>query len=233
MARQPDGPRENGDGTAPEGQGHQGPYARTFDRRRRDILTTAWAMIAEHGGDDFRLTELSRRSGVSLRTIYNAFADKDGVIAQAVAMHYHGLFDDIRPAADDSRNLRETMIMCARIGDEVARVRAFSATAARMYFSPRPNPTLVETLRSLPISLLRAWCRSDEADRRVIRQFGRQDMERSFANMQWGLVHDWINGRLDQQDLPRAFQGHMIFVALSFGNRAGRGEAKKLMKELA
>ena len=190
-------------------------------------------MIAEHGGDDFRLNDLSRRSGVSLRTIYNAFTDKDGVIAQAVALHYHGLFEDIGPGDDDSRTLRETMIMCARIGDEVARLRAFSATAARMYFSPRPNPTLVETLRGLPISLLRAWCRSEEADRRVIRQFGRQDLERSFANVQWGLVHDWVNGRLDQPDLPRAFQGHMLLVALSFGNRLGRSEAKKLMKELA
>ncbi|MEX6722862.1 TetR/AcrR family transcriptional regulator [Parapedomonas caeni] len=205
---------------------YSGPYARTFDRRRQDILATAWEMIAERGDDDINLAELSKRSGVALRTIYNAFTDKEGVIAQCLATHYHTLFDGIEIGVNDSRSLREAIEMMGRVAADTIRVRAFSGCAARLYFSSRTSPKLTEGLRRLPISTLKAWMRSDEADRRTIQHFGRDEIERSFANVQWGLVNDWATGQIDDHDFTRGMKNHMVMVALAFGNRAGRAAAK-------
>lgn len=210
---------------------HQGPYARSFDRRRQEILATTWEMIAEHGGEEFNLTELSKRSGVALRTIYNAFQDRDGLIAQAVATHYHSLFGGIEILSNESHTLEEAIEMCARVATETARVKAFSATAARMYFAARTNPRLVETLRRLPLFILKSWLRSDEVDSRLVSRFGRERLERSFANTQWGAVNDWAAGRLDDHDLAREMKSSILQIAMAFGNRAGRAAAKRLCRD--
>ncbi len=208
-------------------------HPRGFDRRRRDILATTWDMIAQHGSDQFKLSDLSERCGVALRTIYNAFVDKDNLIAEAVAAHYHSLFDSIAPGASDSRTLEESAAMMARVAFEISRAAAFSGTGARMYFSTRSSSRLLETLRRLPILSLKAWMRSDEADRKQIQQFGRDALERSFANLQWGSVNDWLAGRLDNAELSSELKKQVIWVAMAFGNRAGRAAAKRLSAEIA
>ena len=185
-------------------------------------------MIAEHDGDEFTLIDLSRRSGVALRTLYNAFGDKDGVIAQAVAAHYFSLFVDIDVEKKHSCTLAEAIEMVGRVGKEICRVPGFSTTGARMYFSPKTNLKIVESLRQMPIFIVKAWSRSEEADRKRIKLFGRDELERSFANMQWGLVNDWAAGRIDDRALSEYMQSNVLLIAAAFGNRAGRAEARRL-----
>lgn len=209
----------------PEEGTYQGPYARSFEKRRKDILITAWHMIAEHGGDHFTLDELSKRCGVALRTIYNAFSGKDGVVAQALAAHYNSLFGDIDPGGDDALPLEKAVLMSRRIADEIINVQAFSATAARMYFGAKPDAPAVEALRNMPVSLVRAWMRSAEADGKRIQVIGKAKIERSFANLQWGTVQDWVSGRIDDIEMRDEFESHIVVTALAFGNRAGRRAA--------
>jgi AcrR family transcriptional regulator len=211
---------------------HRAAYGRHMERRRQEILATTWELIAEYGSDQFKLSDLSERCGVALRTIYNGFTDKDSLIAEAVATHYHSLFEGIGPGAGDSRTLDEVVAMMVRVAREISSVPAFSATAARLYYATRTSSRLVETLRRLPISTLKSWIRSDEADRKLIQQFGREALERSFANLQWGSVNDWVAGRIDDAELVSEMQKHMIAVALGFGNRTGRAAAKRLNGEI-
>ncbi|HEY8352725.1 MAG TPA: TetR/AcrR family transcriptional regulator [Sphingomonadales bacterium] len=213
----------------PEEGSYQGPYAKSFEKRRKDILNTAWRMIAEHGGDQFKLEDLSKRCGVALRTIYNAFSNKDGVVAQALAAHYNSLFGELDPGGDDAAlPLVEAVRMSRRIADEVINVRAFSATAARMYFGAKPDAPQVEALRNMPVSLVRAWMRSGEVDTRRVRSIGKERIERSFANLQWGAVQDWALGRISDDKMRDEFQSHVVMTALAFGNRAGRRAAMEI-----
>jgi len=170
------------------------PYAKSFEKRRAQILSTAWRMIGENEGTGFSLTDLSKRANVALRTIYNAFGDKEGVIAQAVATHYSGLFSDLPLDTNDSCLLDEAVEMTARVASETARIPAWSTTGVVMYFSPKTDPRIVETLRRMPIFILKSWMRSTQADKKQIKLFGREELERSYANLQWGLVNDWPPG---------------------------------------
>jgi AcrR family transcriptional regulator len=204
------------------------PYARSFRQRRQQILEAAWDLIAQRDGDNFTLTELSQSSGAALRTIYNAFTDKDGVIAQAVAAHYLALFENIDSGDDGGCSLAKALTMTSRVAAETCRVRAFSVTGARMYFSPRTSPKIVESLRKMPIYILKAWIRSNQADRKQIRAFGQEGLERSYANAQWGLVNDWSADRLDDRELSREMCCNLLLIASAFGNRAGRAESRKL-----
>jgi AcrR family transcriptional regulator len=203
------------------------PYAKTFEARRERVLRVAWMLLAEREGENFSLKELSQHADVSLRTLYNAFTDKDGVIAQAVARHYRSLFDTIRFDDDGSYKLREALAMIDKVAVETCRVRGWSVTGARMYFSPRTNPKVVDSLRAMPVMILKGWLRSAQADRKRVASFDRSDLERSFANAQWGVVNDWAAGHIDGSDLARSMKCNLIIFAAAFGNAAGRAEARK------
>ena len=206
---------------------YRGPYAKTFDQRRSHILATAWEMIAARG-TDFRLSDLSQRSGVALGTIYNAFTDKNGVIAEAVARHRNSLCEGIEVGENQSHRLAEAVEIYTRIAVDTTKMPNLSEASARMYFSSRTHHKVVGSLRRMPISTLRAWIRSDESDRELIQSFGQESIERAFANAQWSLLNDWCANRIDNHELSRDMRANMIAIGLAFGNHVGRAEAKRL-----
>ena len=55
--------------------------------RRLRILREARRMIAETDSIDFSLEELCARAGVAKNTIYNAFGNKENVIASAIQQY--------------------------------------------------------------------------------------------------------------------------------------------------
>ncbi len=201
------------------------PYARTFDQRRDRILAEAWQLIAEREGDDFSLTELATRAGVATRTIYNAFNDRDGVVAQAVAVHYRSLFAETFVQKGEALRLAEALAMIDAVAEEIAKVPGWSRTGVMMYFSPRTNPKIVASLRAMPVMILNAWLRSDEADAARLALLPRDDVERGFANTQWGLTGDWAAGRIDVAELARGMKVTLVMTALSLGNAAGQAAA--------
>lgn len=205
------------------------PYARTFDKRRREILATAWAMVAETKGAEFTLQELSERCDVSLRTIYNAFGDKEGVIAAAAAAHHHQVLEGIAVASGDCWSLAEAVEMTRRVAHETARVPGFSQVTAEMYFSPRGHIKLTGSLRRMPGSILEAWLRSNEVDRKLVKALRWEDLEASHADAQWGAVAAWNAGQISAEDMERRMVCNFLVIAAAFGNRAGRSLAKQMM----
>ncbi len=212
--------------------GRKRPYARTFDQRRDRILAEAWKLIAERAGDDFSLTELSERADVATRTIYNAFNDRDGVVAQAMAVHYRSLFADTFVEKGEARRLAEALAMIDAVAEEIAKVPGWSRTGVMMYFSPRTNPKIVASLRAMPIVILNAWLCSDEADAGRVALLPRGDIERGFANAQWGLTGDWAAERIDVTDLARGMKVIMLQTALAFGNAVGLAAAEAEARRL-
>ncbi|WP_144097933.1 TetR/AcrR family transcriptional regulator [Croceicoccus sediminis] len=205
------------------------PYARTFDKRRREILSTAWTMIAEAGGSEFTLQELSERCDVALRTIYNAFGDKDGVVAAAAAAHHSDTLEVFEFDDREVWSLSEAICMTRRIAQETVRFPGWSQVTSEMYFSPRGPVKLFASLQQMPTSILRAWLRSDQVDLKLLRAFGQQALEASHADAQWGVVANWCAGRIDEAQVEDLMVDNFLVVAMSFGNRAGRSLAKKMV----
>lgn len=187
-------------------------------------------MVAEQGDDNINLVELSRRSGAALRTIYNAFTDKQGLVAQAALAHFNSLFVALRVTANDCHGLAEAVERSYRAAIETVKFRAFSATTARIYFSNQSNAELLDALHEMPRSTVAAWLKSDEVDTQLVKRFGEDNLQMSFANLQWGIIHDWANGNLSDDVLIDRMTDGMVWIGLAFGNRAGRAEAKRLVK---
>src|SRR3546814_15418615 len=65
--------------------GRQRYSSPVMQERRRRILAEARALLAEAGEPGFNIRELSRRAGVSSRTLYHAFGGRDGILGHAIA----------------------------------------------------------------------------------------------------------------------------------------------------
>lgn len=208
------------------------PYSRTFDERRERVLAEAWQLIAEREGDSFSIAELSERSGVSARTIYNAFGDRDGVVAKAVAAHYRTLFPEPVNEEIEPRRLEDALKMIDEVVNEIAKVPGWSRTGAMMYFSPRTSTAITESLRAMPLAILNAWLASDEADPDRLALLLREDLERSYANGQWGLTSDWAAGRIDEAHLARAMKLALVVVVLASGTTGAQAKAATIAAQL-
>lgn len=193
-------------------------------------MQAAWECLAQDGEDDFSLREVSERCNVSLRTIYNAFESRDGLIAQALTAHHSSLFTDLVMGSDDSRNLAEAYEMCRRVAEETLLAPKVALATSRAYFTARDRTFMVTALRELPTSIIAAWLRSDEADREKVALFGEADLSRQFANSQWALIAEWVTGAISEADLVRQQSHAILAIALAFGNAAGRAEATRLLQ---
>ncbi len=201
------------------------------DRKAR-VLEATWDLIAEHGSETFSISDVASRASVSTRTIYNQFSDKNNLLAAAASQNYGKMFGDLSLATSGSRNLSEALAMIDQVCREIARVRAWSASAARLYFSADTNPRIIDLLREMPLLILKSWLRSDEADFSAFAIAGKDDLQQSYANAQWGLTHDWACGRMSLSDLSRAMKTNLVTIALAFGNAAGRARAASICQAI-
>ena len=205
-----------------------GPYAHSFDDRRRRILRTAWALVAENQGQEFSLLHLSQLADVSLRTIYNAFGDKNGVIEAAIGAHYDSIFESEVHAAAHSCTLQEGLRITTDVAKEICRVRGWSRTAAQLFFSPHCSSSMKGTLTSMPLRIANAWLKSSEVDAECAAAVGVDVLGSDYAYAQWGIVNDWGLGLLSDRELDRKMCMGLIILALAVGNASGRAEAKRL-----
>lgn len=73
------------------------PNVRVRARNSRHVLDSARVFVARHGLDELSMRRLADEAGVSVRTLYNLFGDKQGLVAALVQES----FDAMDAAAGD------------------------------------------------------------------------------------------------------------------------------------
>src|SRR5262245_54016023 len=67
------------------------PLSRVRARSSRLILAAARAFLESHSLDELSMRRLAEAAGVSVRTIYNVFGDKDGVVTALVLESFEAM----------------------------------------------------------------------------------------------------------------------------------------------
>lgn len=84
-ARPPDDAPRRPDGRS---QPRRVPHQRRSRERVERILAVATALLAEHGSDGMRMSEVAERAGISIGSLYQYFPDK-GAIVRVLAERYN------------------------------------------------------------------------------------------------------------------------------------------------
>lgn len=196
------------------------------DRRHR-ILAETRRMIARSGYEDFSIRELARLAGVSSRTIYNAFAGKDQLIALAIRGYFQQFQSRIAlsvdPATLDGAVDRQIAVTLRNLA-----IPNYLAAISSIYFSPSIPANVRQVLVEIGVFQWSEWLKTARAGHNLEPWTDSDVLLRNLSDLQFLEVHNWRTGLFgDEQLLPRTLDAVLTMLA-----GTTRGEAREHVRSL-
>ena len=169
--------------------------------RRKRILAEAQALIVEKGESGFTIQELSRRANVAPRTLYNAFGDKEGIIARATEEHYADRFNSPKYWRKKVTLTNIMFYLDKSVADIIA-TREYARSMVSLYFSPNANEKVYLALKHTASRIIRLWMDMAIKKNMVESWFPIESLADRYSNVFMTTIHDWLIGRIADEDLP-------------------------------
>jgi len=208
-------------------EGEQGAIA----ERRRRIIREATRLIAQDGFEKFNLRGLAQRADVSLRTVFNAFQNRENVIALSI-WYYFESFDRYIVHSTPSDTLAGAIERLVTTHLRARRVEGQMRATTALYFSPTAHPSIRKVMQDIGGGFFRGWLRA-------ISQAGHLkpgvDVERlivSIANAEYAVNHEWSLGLIPRTEfLFRLLEATLLLLS---GGTTGdaRSQIERLLGDL-
>lgn len=154
-------------------------------------------MLAEEGVDGFSTMELSRRSGVAQRTIFNAFGNRDNLIALAIRFYFEQFSQAIAERFDMS-TFEGALGRLAITTLRNIQIRNYLAAVVALHFAPSaPEPVRTVTL-NIGAGFFLPWLQRLEAERKIPQHCDINRLTRHLANIQYSVIQDWLTGEIGE-----------------------------------
>jgi AcrR family transcriptional regulator len=187
----------------------------------------AKAMIAEGGGAGFTIRELGRRAKVSVTTIYATYGDKEGLIAAAIQDYYEGL-----PIARARRtNSLPGLLAATDLAREaILANKPYARQYAALYFSGTLDARIYKVIQETTTASAgyMPWLQNVMRDGDLMPGLDPNYIVTLLANQRLMVLHDWAQGRIEDEDLSTATRTAFLIVArgLTCGPTQARLEAE-------
>ncbi len=178
--------------------------------RRRRLLREARHMIAEDGLEGFSIRKLCQRAGVAQRTLYNAFQNKDRLIAFAIREAFDEFQAYVRTSTDPG-SLQGLLSRTIAINRRNFRVRNYTKAVCAIYFAPSTPRDVWQTLQDMSLHGNGQWLAQRRAD--LHPWIDIDHFAQSMANVQYATINDWCLERLtDDEYLPRLAENMLLLI---------------------
>lgn len=196
--------------------------------RRRRILREAQRLIAERGIDGFNIRELCRRADVAQRTLYNAFENKDRIVALAIWETYTEVNQRMRYRTSPE-TLEGILDRLISVNSRNLRARNYTKAVTSLYFSPTTSPDVLHTLREMAVLDLRQWLRRVHEEGGLAEWAVREELEVNFINLEYATINDWACGRISDEEYIRRLVEAVLLLVIGATVGAARDEAAKAL----
>ena len=167
-------------------------------------------MIAEDGIDGFSIRKLCQRAGVAQRTLYNAFQNKDRLIALAIREAFDEFQAYVRTGTDPG-SLSGLITRTVAINRRNFRVRNYTKAVCAIYFAPTTPRDVWQTLQDMSLRANGEWLQRRRDD--IHPWIDLDHFAHSMANVQYATINDWCLGRLaDDEYLPRLAENMLLLI---------------------
>ncbi|UZW57444.1 TetR/AcrR family transcriptional regulator [Sphingobium sp. JS3065] len=164
-----------------------------FERRRR-ILRETQHMLAEQGLGGFSTMELSKRSGVAQRTIFNAFGNRDNLVALAIRFYFEE-FNQALANRFDVSTLDGALGKLTATTLRNLQLRNYMTAIVSLHFSPSAPAQVRAVTLAIGAGFFRDWLDSQQflpADVDLDR------LTRHIAHLEYAALNDWLVGAVDE-----------------------------------
>lgn len=173
--------------------------ATMFERRRR-ILKEAQRLLSETGIAGFSTMELSRRSGVAQRTIYNAFGSRDALLALVIRFYFEQ-FSRAIETRFDSRELDGALGRLAATTLRNIQLRNYMSAIISLHFSPTAPANVRAVTAAIGESFLLPWLHGLDGSRSIPPGLEILKVARALSNAQYAVVQDWLTGTVTAREV--------------------------------
>jgi AcrR family transcriptional regulator len=188
-------------------------------------------MIATDGYEKFSVRKLCRQAEVAPRTLYNAFHDKDRVIAMAIREAFNEFNEGVEYKTDPN-TLAGVLDRTLGVNRRNFRVRNYARAICTIYFSPGTQSDVWKTLQDMSLSGTLQWMSILRSTGQVQPWVNIVHFADTMANLQYSTINDWCLGRLsDKEYLPRIAEGMLLLIVGAMKDKA-RGESEKFLADL-
>jgi AcrR family transcriptional regulator len=181
--------------------------------RRKRILKEARHLIAEYGAEGFGIRELGRRANVAQRTLYNAFLNKDRIIALAIREAYDEA--NVRTRYETSPTTLDGILdRLISINQRNFKAKNYTKAVAALYFSPTTSEDIVRSLRDMAFFNLRLWLDQVELQNEFSPWVRRQELELNLVNTEYSVINDWARGLIADEDYIRRLLESILIITV-------------------
>ena len=182
--------------------------------RRQGIQAEAWRLMAERGYEGVTMRELSKRTGISTRTLYEIYGGKDALLGEAFRGRRRIVFERIEQAID-VKGLEHLVRMNTAIVDSIATSENFSRAYASVLASNKISIYTIET----PVAHFQG-CLVEIRDQGDFLPWA--DLELTARRLLLGqnaLMIQWGNGTISSANLESLYMMSMceILIPLTLG----------------
>ena len=178
-------------------------------------------MIASVGLDGFSVRTLCKNADVAQRTLYNAFQNKDRLIALAIRETYEEVNRHIRYRTEVD-SLEGIVDRAIALNSRNLKARNYTKAVASLYFSPSIGADVWSALRQMAFLDLRQWLDRLLRDGLLQPWVVLEEAAGDIANLQYAVINDWAVGRLPDEDYVR----RLVCALLSYATAITRGEER-------
>lgn len=179
----------------------------SIHERRRRILREARRLLAESGLEKFSIRTLSKRADVAQRTLYNAFHNRDRIMALAIQEAY----DDVnrymryRTSAETVEGIVDRLIS---VNTRNLRARNYTKAVAAIFFAPASSPDIWVAMRQMVDTNLRQWLDRLVRENLLEDWVNVDEFAHEIANIEYATINDWAQERIpDDQYVKRLITG--------------------------
>lgn len=189
-------------------------------------------MIAAGGIENFSVRKLCQQADVAQGTVYNAFHNRERVIALAIREAFDEYISSVQFKTDPT-TLAGVIDRTISINRRNLGARNYAGALCAIYFDKSTPEDVWATLQEMSLSGIKAWMEI-LADRREIQPWVDIDhFADAMAHLQYSTILDWCRGRLnDDEYLPRLAENMLLLI---IGSTMGgtSDEARELLISIA
>jgi AcrR family transcriptional regulator len=203
----------------------------TIIARRKRLLREARRLIAMDGYENFSVRRLCQQADVAPRTLYNAFNNKDRVIALAIREAFDEFNNGVQYKTDPN-TLSGVLDRTLAVNQRNFRVRNYARAICTIYFAPGTSRDVWKTLQDMSLAGTLQWMSILKSTGQVQPWVNVDHFADTMANLQYATINDWCLGRLsDEQYLPRIAEGMLLLIVGAMKDQA-REESEKFLCDL-
>lgn len=168
------------------------------------------------------MDELCKRAGVAKRTLYNAFQNREHLIAVAIQDYFEGFANRIQVGIPEG-TLTHLLERITLVVNRSKQIVNYNRALMAVYHSPDVNPEIWATIHSIGTDTFRPYIEALAKKRQLQPWIDPEQLIEDLTRFRYAAGNDWCNGRIPMDE----YLGRLLTGLLSILVGATRGTTRR------